>query len=216
LKFAKFSIIVVGTLVVIVSIAHYQPVFAKFEHAGWINLVSWLMGIIFDLPGLLLLYFYVQIPAKSKHVIGSLLLLLIAFFHWVYYTQTVPDILTRLVLSAVWPVMIIVVTFVAYQIRKIESEKAKAKAEPEPEKAEEEAKPDGILTFLGVPKKQTAPPLAKKKRQTLDRETRSTKNMKSGPTPTGAPTAKKNTGGSTDSMRTDGGSAKEVKNEKKE
>lgn len=203
MKFAKFSIIVVGTLVVIVSIAHYQPVFAKFEHAGWINLVSWLMGIIFDLPGLLLLYFYVQIPAKSKHVIGSLLLLLIAFFHWVYYTQTVPDILTRLVLSAVWPVMIIVVTFVAYQIRKIESGKA-------------EADPDGKAEFNGsLPemraKQKTTP--VKKKRQSQGQETRSTKNMKSGPTSTGAPTAKKNTGGYIDSMRTAGGSAREVKND---
>lgn len=207
LRFAKFCIGFVGTLVVLISVVHYQPAFAKMEYAGWRNEVSWLMGIIFDLPGLLFFFYYTRMPSKAKHFLGISLLFLIGFFHWLYYTQAEPTLFIFLLLSAVWPYMIGLVTFMAYQIRQIESGKAEAK----PEKAEEKVKFNGSLPPM---KSEPKAEPVKKKRQS-PKATRSIGNMKPKPVSMNALDVNKTLKELTDSMRTGGGGAlkNEVENE---
>jgi hypothetical protein len=196
-KFAKVCIWLVATLVMLVSIFHYQPVFAKYEHAGLVNLISWLMGIIFDLPGLLLLYYFPNSKSGWKWTVGFLLLFLIAFFHFEYYSETIKNDLTRITLSAVWPFMIVVCTFIAVQIKKIESGKAEAVRESK-------AKFDGSLDFL---KNEPVQKPAKKKRENHQRVSRNTKNMKLVPAFTGARLVGVNSMESIGSMPIDGNNA---------
>lgn len=115
---AKYSLYFVGFLVIVVSITHYQEVFSRFEAKTITGeIVSWTMGVIFDLSQIIFVYYYRSIESKWKIFYQMYLLLLIFFLHLQYYIPFDTAVI-RTIYASCWPFCLAMVSFLVKHILK--------------------------------------------------------------------------------------------------
>lgn len=132
-KIGLFFYYVIGFLIISVSVVHYQYVFNKYEVSQYGFIISWAMGIIFDVSQFIFMVYFPVIKSKTvKQILFLLMICFVFFFHFEYY-QAITVLPIRLIFSGSWPFMILLFGFIGVHLKQ-ENEIEKAKTEKEKSK----------------------------------------------------------------------------------